>query len=82
LRNPKVPRRLIAPFSEPEHRSLLALADERERALALVLLDTGLRLSELASLTVAAVRPGRVGGAAELWRGRLFTWPIPRTSAR
>jgi integrase/recombinase XerD len=52
-----VPRRLIAPFSDPELRSLLALADERERALALVLLDTGLRLSELASLTVADVRP-------------------------
>jgi site-specific recombinase XerD len=57
LRKPKVPRRLIAPFTDPELRSLLALADERERALALVLLDTGLRLSELASLTVADVRP-------------------------
>jgi integrase len=57
LRRPKVPRHLIAPFSDPELRSVLALADERERALALVLLDTGLRLSELASLTVADVRP-------------------------
>ncbi len=57
LRRPKVPRRLIAPFSDPELRSLLALADERERALALVLLDTGLRLSELASLRVGDVRP-------------------------
>jgi len=52
-----VPRRLIAPFSDPELRSLLALADERERALALVLLDTGLRRSELASLRVGDVRP-------------------------
>ncbi len=33
LRRPKVPHRLIAPFSDPELRSLLALADERERAL-------------------------------------------------
>jgi site-specific recombinase XerD len=57
LRGPKVPRRLIAPYSDPELRSLLALADERERALALVLLDTGLRLSELASLRVGDVRP-------------------------
>jgi len=57
LRRPKVPRRLIAPFSDPELRSLLALADERERALTLVLLDTGLRLSELASLRVGDVRP-------------------------
>jgi site-specific recombinase XerD len=57
LRRPKVPHRLIAPFSDPELRSLLALADQRERALALVLLDTGLRLSELASLLVGDVRP-------------------------
>ena len=57
LRRPKVPRRLIAPFSDPELRSLIALADERERALALVFLDTGLRLSELASLRVGDVRP-------------------------
>ena len=56
LRRPKVPRRLIAPFSDPELRSLLALADDRERALALVLLDTGLRLSELTSLQVGDVR--------------------------
>jgi integrase/recombinase XerC len=57
LRRPKVPRRLIAPFSDAELRSLLALADDRERALALVFLDTGLRLSELASLRVGDVRP-------------------------
>ena len=57
LRRPHVPHRLIAPFSDPELRSLLALASERERALALVLLDTGLRLSELASLRVGDVRP-------------------------
>jgi integrase/recombinase XerC len=57
LRRPKVPRRLIAPFSDAELRSLLALADARERALALVLLDTGLRLSELVSLRVGDVRP-------------------------
>jgi site-specific recombinase XerD len=57
LRRPKVPHRLIAPFSDPELRSLLAVASERERALSLVLLDTGLRLSELASLRVGDVRP-------------------------
>jgi site-specific recombinase XerD len=56
LRRPKVPRRLIAPFSDPELRSLLAVADEHEQALALVLLDTGLRLSELVSLRVGDVR--------------------------
>jgi site-specific recombinase XerD len=57
LRRPKVPRRLIAPFSDPELRGLLALADDRERALALVFLDTGLRLSEVASLRIGDVRP-------------------------
>ena len=34
LPRPKVPRRLIAPFSDPELRNLLALADPRERALS------------------------------------------------
>ena len=57
LRRPKVPRRLIAPFSDVELRSLLAVADDREQALALVLLDTGLRLSEIASLRVGDIRP-------------------------
>jgi site-specific recombinase XerD len=57
LRRPHVPRRLIAPFSDAELRSLLALADDRERALVLLLFDTGLRLSELVSLHVGDVRP-------------------------
>jgi site-specific recombinase XerD len=57
LRRPHVPRRLIAPFSDAELRSLLALADERERALVLLLFDTGLRLSEVVSLRVGDVRP-------------------------
>jgi hypothetical protein len=43
LRRPHVPLRLIAPFSDAELRGLLALGDERERALVLLLLDTGLR---------------------------------------
>jgi hypothetical protein len=45
------------PFSDPELRSLLALGSERERAVSLLLLDTGLWLSELASLRVGDVRP-------------------------
>ena len=57
LRRPHVPRRLFAPFSEAELRSLLAVADERERALVLLLFDTGLRLSEVVSLGVGDVRP-------------------------
>ena len=62
LRRPKVPRRLIGRFSDPELRSFLALADERERALALVLLDTGLRLSELARLRLSLKTSGRTPG--------------------
>lgn len=54
LRRPHVPRRFIAPFSDAELRNLLTLADERERALVLLLFDTGLRLSEL---RVGDVRP-------------------------
>jgi site-specific recombinase XerD len=57
LRRPHVPRRLIAPFTDAELRSLLALGDERDRALVLLFLDTGLRLSELAGLRVGDIRP-------------------------
>jgi integrase len=46
LRRPHVPHKLIAPFSTGELERLLALADPRERALTLLLLDTGLRLAE------------------------------------
>jgi integrase len=53
LRRPRVPRRLIAPFTDAELQRLLALAEPRERALALLLLDTGLRLAEVAGLRVA-----------------------------
>ncbi len=57
LRRPKVPRRLIAPFSDAELRGPPAIASDRGRALAFVLLDTGLRLSEIASLRVGDIRP-------------------------
>lgn len=57
LRRPRVPRRLIAPFTDAELQRLLALAEPRERALALLLLDTGLRLAEVAGLRVGDLRP-------------------------
>jgi site-specific recombinase XerD len=57
LRRPHVPRKLIAPFSNGELERLLALADPRERALTLLLLDTGLRLAEVTSLRVGDLRP-------------------------
>jgi integrase len=57
LRRPHVPHQLIAPFSTGELERLLALADPRERALTLLLLDTGLRLAEVTSLRVGDLRP-------------------------
>jgi site-specific recombinase XerD len=57
LRRPRVPRRLVAPFSDAELHRLLAIAEPRERALALLLLDTGLRLAEVAVLCVGDLRP-------------------------
>jgi integrase/recombinase XerD len=49
--------RLIAPFSVGELERLLALAEPRERALTLLLLDTGLPLAEVAALRVGDLRP-------------------------
>jgi site-specific recombinase XerD len=57
LRRPRVPRKLIAPFTDAELQRLLALAEPRERALVLLLLDTGLRLAEVATLRVGDLRP-------------------------
>ena len=57
LRKPRVPRRLIAPFTDAELQRLLALAEPRERAIVLLLLDTGLRLAEVTPLRVGDLRP-------------------------
>ncbi|MHB8958350.1 MAG: tyrosine-type recombinase/integrase [Candidatus Limnocylindrales bacterium] len=57
LRRPRVPRRLIAPFTDAELQRMLALAEPRERAVVLLLLDTGLRLAELLQLRVGDLRP-------------------------
>ena len=57
LRRPRVPRRIIAPFTDAELQRLLAIAEPRERALILLLLDTGLRLAEVTGLRVADLRP-------------------------
>ncbi len=57
LRRPRVPRRLIAPFTDAELQGMLALAEPRDRAVVLLLLDTGLRLAELLQLRVGDLRP-------------------------
>lgn len=59
---PRVPQKVIMPFN-PEHiKHLLLLCDDRtfigarNRALVLVFLDTGLRLSEMAGIQLADIR--------------------------
>lgn len=50
LTNPRVPRRLIPTLSEDQLSRLLGAASARDRLLITILLDTGLRVSELADL--------------------------------
>lgn len=52
LARPRVPQRLIATLTPAELERLLAVARARERLLIGILLDTGLRLGELADLRV------------------------------
>ena len=47
---PKVPKRRAAHYTGDQLHRLLAACNERDRAMVLVLLDTGLRLSELCSM--------------------------------
>jgi integrase len=75
LARPRVPRKVMEPLSDTDLRRLLGAADLRERAILLLLLDTGLRVSEVVgiSLVPAHVRPQlprqwrrRVHAAADL----------------
>jgi site-specific recombinase XerD len=50
LRRPQVPHKLVEPLSDDALRRLLDAASLRDRAIVLLFLDTGLRLSELAGL--------------------------------
>jgi len=47
---PKVPKRRAAYYTVAQLHRLLAVCDERDRTMVLVLLDTGLRLNELCSM--------------------------------
>jgi integrase/recombinase XerC len=58
---PRVPKKIIQPFKMEQIRDLLLLCDEnrflgaRNKAIVLTLLDTGLRLTELANIQLADI---------------------------
>jgi site-specific recombinase XerD len=57
LRRPRVPHKLVEPLSDEALRRLLDGASGRDRAILLLFLDTGLRLSELACQRRRRVQP-------------------------
>lgn len=57
LRRPRVPHKLVEPLTDGAVRRLLDGASARDRAIVLLFLDTGLRLSELAGLRAVDLRP-------------------------
>ncbi|HEV8697983.1 MAG TPA: tyrosine-type recombinase/integrase, partial [Candidatus Limnocylindrales bacterium] len=56
LARPRVPHKIMEPLSDADLRRLLAVADVRDRAILLLLLDTGLRVSEAAGISVGDLR--------------------------
>jgi integrase/recombinase XerC len=56
LRKPRVPTKLVEPVPDDAMRRLLAAAGVRDRAILLLLLDTGLRVSEAAALSLGDLR--------------------------
>jgi len=57
LRKPRVPDKLIESVPDDTLRRLLGLAVVRDRAILLLLLDTGLRVSEAAGVRLGDLRP-------------------------
>lgn len=59
VRAPKIPERRVVPFTEEEARRLLVAAKRsRDRAVIMVLLDTGIRRAEICRLQVDDWSPG------------------------
>jgi integrase len=56
LARPRVPHKVMEPLSDADLRRLLAVADVRDRAILLLRLDTGLRVSEAAGISVGDLR--------------------------
>ncbi len=67
LRRPRVPHKLVEPLTDDALRRLLDGASIRDRAILLLFLDTGLRLSELAGLRTADLR---ADGSVKVMRNR------------
>ena len=57
LHRPRVPHKLVEPLSDDTLRRLVDAGSTRDRAIVLLMLDTGLRLSELAGLRPCDLRP-------------------------
>jgi site-specific recombinase XerD len=57
LRRPLVPHKLVQPLDDATVRRMLDAASVRDRAIVLLMLDTGLRLSEVATLRASDLRP-------------------------
>jgi site-specific recombinase XerD len=57
LRRPRVPHKLVEPLDDAALRRILDAASVRDRAIVLLMLDTGLRLSEVAGMRPCDLRP-------------------------
>lgn len=55
IAQPKLPRRVLPALTETQVKAILDVCDERDRAIVLTILDSGLRASELCALNVQDV---------------------------
>lgn len=67
LRRPTVPHKLVEPLDDAALRRMVDAASVRDRAIVLLMLDTGLRLSELAGVRPRDLRPD--GGIKVMGKG-------------